>query len=96
MKITKITCLVFIKSACFYDLRLLLTIGIFLIFTRDIGAATPNFVVIMADDLGAGELACYGNRKHRTPHLDELARLPAPENLVPCPFIERKRKTWQN
>lgn len=34
----------------------------------------PNFVVIMADDLGAGELGCYGHRSHRTPHLDDLAR----------------------
>ncbi|UCC98722.1 MAG: sulfatase-like hydrolase/transferase [Phycisphaerales bacterium] len=33
----------------------------------------PNFVVIMADDLGAKELACYGNTEHRTPNLDELA-----------------------
>jgi len=33
-----------------------------------------NFVLIMADDLGAGELGCYGNRKHKTPHLDALAR----------------------
>ena len=34
----------------------------------------PNFIVVMADDLGAKELACYGHRKHRTPHLDALAR----------------------
>jgi arylsulfatase A len=27
----------------------------------------------MADDLGAGELGCYGHREHRTPHLDRLA-----------------------
>ena len=33
-----------------------------------------NFVVIMADDLGAKELGCYGHPKHRTPHLDSLAR----------------------
>lgn len=33
-----------------------------------------NFVVIMADDLGATELACYGNGKHRTPNLDQLAK----------------------
>ncbi|MEX2288521.1 MAG: sulfatase-like hydrolase/transferase, partial [Planctomycetaceae bacterium] len=33
-----------------------------------------NFVVILADDLGAAELACYGNREHRTPHLDRLAQ----------------------
>ncbi len=34
----------------------------------------PNLIVIMADDLGAKELSCYGNREHRTPHLDRLAR----------------------
>lgn len=33
----------------------------------------PNFVVIMADDLGARELGCYGHREHRTPRLDRLA-----------------------
>lgn len=33
----------------------------------------PNFIVILADDLGAKELACYGNRQHRTPNLDRLA-----------------------
>ncbi len=34
----------------------------------------PNFIVIMADDLGAKELSCYGNKKHSTPHLDALAK----------------------
>ena len=34
----------------------------------------PNLIVVMADDLGAKELGCYGNRRHRTPHLDRLAR----------------------
>ncbi len=33
----------------------------------------PNFVLLMADDLGAGELSCYGNTKHQTPRLDRLA-----------------------
>ena len=32
-----------------------------------------NFVVIMADDLGAVELGCYGHPKHKTPNLDLLA-----------------------
>ncbi len=36
-------------------------------------AAQPNFVVIMADDLGAKELGCYGHPTHHTPHLDRLA-----------------------
>ncbi len=34
----------------------------------------PNLVVIMADDLGYGELSCYGNHNYKTPHLDALAR----------------------
>ncbi len=36
-------------------------------------AERPNFVIIMADDLGAAELGCYGNRRHHTPELDQLA-----------------------
>jgi arylsulfatase A len=37
-------------------------------------ARRPNIVFILADDLGYGELGCYGQRKIRTPHLDRLAR----------------------
>ena len=33
----------------------------------------PNFVVIMADDIGYGDLSCYGATRVQTPHLDKLA-----------------------
>jgi len=33
----------------------------------------PNIVYIMADDLGYGDLGCYGAEKIRTPHIDRLA-----------------------
>ena len=33
----------------------------------------PNIIVMMADDLGAHELGCYGHPVHKTPHLDALA-----------------------
>ncbi len=34
----------------------------------------PNFVIVFADDLGYGDLGCYGSRTLRTPNLDRLAR----------------------
>ena len=36
-------------------------------------SSKPNFVIIMADDLGYGDLSCYGSTKIQTPHLDKLA-----------------------
>lgn len=36
-------------------------------------AGPPNIVLIVADDLGYGDLGCYGGRRARTPHLDRLA-----------------------
>lgn len=35
--------------------------------------AKPNIVFILADDLGYGELGCYGQEKIRTPNIDQLA-----------------------
>ncbi|MGV3600374.1 MAG: arylsulfatase [Dyadobacter fermentans] len=34
----------------------------------------PNIVYIYADDLGYGELGCYGQQKIKTPNLDRLAK----------------------
>jgi arylsulfatase A len=33
----------------------------------------PNIVLIVADDLGYGDLGCYGQQKISTPHIDQLA-----------------------
>lgn len=35
--------------------------------------AKPNVILVLADDLGAKELSCYGNTEHRTPNLDRMA-----------------------
>lgn len=33
----------------------------------------PNIVFILADDLGIGDVGCYGQSRLRTPHIDRLA-----------------------
>lgn len=36
--------------------------------------ARPDIVLFLADDLGVGDLGCYGQTRMQTPHVDALAR----------------------
>jgi hypothetical protein len=40
----------------------------------DAKAGQPNILDILADDLGYGDLGCYGATKVKTPNIDRLAR----------------------
>ena len=54
--------------------RILLAAFLPLFIAFTIKADQPNIVLIMADDLGYGDLACYGNPRVRTPNIDQLAK----------------------
>ena len=41
--------------------------------TSSFASDKPNFVVIFCDDLGYGDLACFGHPTIQTPHLDRMA-----------------------
>ena len=52
----------------------LLSLALLLILTTSLLAQSrPNIIFVYADDMGYGDLACYGHPQHRTPHLDRLA-----------------------
>jgi arylsulfatase A len=59
--------------------RVMLVIALLLLpAAGDLRAADPpqrpNVIVILADDFGWTDLACYGSDLHETPHLDRLAK----------------------
>ena len=66
------------KSRC----RGVLGVVLFVVASGQLGTAAgrqdpqphqPNVVLILIDDLGWGDLGCYGNQFHQTPHIDRLA-----------------------
>lgn len=55
----------------------------------------PNIIVILADDLGYGDLSCYGNTRHKTPHLDRMAAegVRFSDFYTPMPFCAPTRSS---
>jgi arylsulfatase A-like enzyme len=55
---------------------MLLRLILFSLFTAApaLAADKPNLIWVMADDLGYGEIGCYGQQVIQTPHLDRMAR----------------------
>jgi len=55
-------------------IRLLLAISVSILsFEAVVAAQKPNVIYILADDLGYGDLSCYGQQKFQTPNIDRLA-----------------------
>nr|XP_035943867.1 steryl-sulfatase isoform X1 [Halichoerus grypus]XP_035943868.1 steryl-sulfatase isoform X1 [Halichoerus grypus] len=54
-------------------MRIRVLLLLFLFEAHSHAASRPNFVLLMADDLGIGDPGCYGNKTLRTPNIDRLA-----------------------
>ncbi len=57
------------------NIKTILSIGLVSLTMGSIQAEKkPNIIYILADDLGYGDLSCYGQTKFSTPNLDKLAK----------------------
>ena len=52
---------------------ILVTIALAIFAMAAAAQTRPNIIFIHADDLGYGDLSCYGQRKFKTPNIDRLA-----------------------
>jgi arylsulfatase A-like enzyme len=41
---------------------------------KEASTVKPNIILILVDDLGYGDLGCYGSKSNLTPNIDQLAR----------------------
>nr|XP_055194250.1 arylsulfatase D isoform X2 [Nyctereutes procyonoides] len=59
-------------------------------------AFKPNILLIMADDLGIGDLGCYGNSTLRTPNIDRLAEegVRLTQHLAAAPLCTPSRSSF--
>lgn len=66
---------------------------VFLLGANAGGAEPANVVLLLADDLGYGELGCYGGTEVPTPHIDSLARdgVRFTSGYVTAPFCAASR-----
>ncbi|MDB4784169.1 sulfatase-like hydrolase/transferase, partial [Akkermansiaceae bacterium] len=44
------------------------------LFSLSQAAQRPNIVVIFCDDMGYGDLGCFGAKGWQTPHIDSIAK----------------------
>lgn len=64
-------------------------------FTITIEDKKPNVVIILTDDLGYGDISCYGQKNYQTPNIDKLAKqsVSCTDFYVPTPYCAPSRAT---
>jgi len=55
----------------------------------------PNVLIILTDDLGYGDISCYGQTDYQTPHIDNIAEhgVSCTDFYVPTPYCAPSRAT---
>ncbi len=53
--------------------RVVILLALFVSACGSVAAEKPNVVIILADDMGYGDIGVYGSTRIRTPHIDSLA-----------------------
>ena len=55
--------------------HLLSVLAVFFLFTGSVigGQKRPNIIYVIVDDMGYGDLSCYGQKHYKTPNLDRMA-----------------------
>src|SRR6476469_5181613 len=71
----------------------LLLLLLALIYSAIPAFAHTNVIIILADDMGYGDLSCYGQKKYKTPNIDKMAKEGArlTDFYVPCPYCAPTR-----
>ena len=59
-------------------------------------SATPNFIVILADDQGYQDMGCFGSPKIKTPNLDQMAKegMRFTDFYSACSICSPSRAAW--
>ena len=78
------------KLSCLFVLGLM---ALGQVHAVDNNLAKPNIVILLADDLGYGELGCQGNSEIPTPHIDSIAAngVRFTNGYVTAPFCSASR-----
>jgi len=52
----------------------------------------PNVIFILADDLGIGNVSCYGSDHYHTPNIDKLAAAGSVSRMASRPLCADRRE----